>query len=79
MTITYRIEFDDKERAHVECLNYALDIDPLQEGVYESIDALPKWVRDRIHVLNPFSSKPPTIDVEGLGRRIEENIFWVYK
>jgi hypothetical protein len=79
MTITYRVEFDDKGRPHVESLNYALDMEPVQEGIYESIEALPQWVQDRLHVLSTFSSKPPTIDVNGLGRRIEENIFWVYK
>ena len=79
MTITYRVEFDDKGRPHVESLNYALDIEPVQEGIYESIEALPQWIQDRLHVLSTFSSKPPTIDVDGLGRRIEENIFWVYK
>lgn len=79
MTITYRVEFDDKGRPHVESLNYALDIEPVQEGIYESLEALPQWVQDRLHVLSTFSSKPPTIDVNGLGRRIEENIFWVYK
>jgi hypothetical protein len=79
MTITYRVEFDDKGHAHVESLCYALDMDPLQEGVYESIEALPQWVQDRLHVLSTFSSKPPTIDVAGLGRRIEERIFWVHK
>ena len=79
MTITYRVEFDDKGRPHVESLNYALDMEPVQEGIYESLEALPQWVQDRLHVLSTFSSKPPTIDVNGLGRRIEENIFWVYK
>jgi hypothetical protein len=79
MTITYRVEFDDKGRPHVESLNYALDMEPVQEGIYESLEALPKWIQDRLHVLSTFSSKPPTIDVDGLGRRIEENIFWVYK
>lgn len=79
MTTTYRVEFDDKGRAHVESLNYALDINPITEGVYESIEALPQWVQDKLHVLSTFSSKPPTIDVGGLGRRIEEHIFWVYK
>jgi hypothetical protein len=79
MTITYRVEFDDKARPHVECLNYAFDMNPVQEGIYESIEALPQWIQDRLHVLSTFSSKPPTIDVDGLGRRIEENIFWVYK
>lgn len=79
MTITYRVEFDDKGRAHVESLNLALDLNPTTEGIYESIKALPEWIQDKLHVLSTFSSKPPTIDVDGLGRRIEENIFWVYK
>jgi hypothetical protein len=36
-------------------------------------------VQDKLHVLSTFSSKPPTIDVAGLGRRIEEHIFWIHK
>jgi hypothetical protein len=77
--LIYRVEFDYADRPEIQSLNYALDISPEREGVYESLKDLPQWMQDRLHVLSTFPSKPPTVEVEGIGRRIEEHIFWVYK
>lgn len=63
----------------VEVMCFGVDLlDPQAEGEYDSVDDLPKWVQDRLAVLMIMSAKPPTVEVEGIGRRIDENTFWLY-
>jgi hypothetical protein len=45
---------------------------------YASVDELPNWVQEKLALLMLTSAKPPTQDVEGVGRRVSECIFWVY-
>ena len=47
------------------------------DGSYKSIDQLPKWMQDKLHVLAMMDYKPPTKTVEGIGRRISRDVFWV--
>lgn len=47
------------------------------DGMYQSIDQLPKWMQDKLHVLAMMDYKPPTKTVEGIGRRISRDVFWV--
>lgn len=47
------------------------------DGLYQSIDQLPKWMQDKLHVLAMMDYKPPTKTVEGIGRRISVDVFWV--
>lgn len=53
-------------------------IDSDLEGVYPSVSALPDWMQERLAVLSVMSSDPPTTEVEGIGRRIDEFIYWVF-
>jgi hypothetical protein len=54
-------------------------LDDTIEGVYDNINDLPNWMQERLSVL---SMLPPNTsggnDVEGIGRRITESIYWVY-
>jgi len=42
------------------------------------MDDLPMWVQRRLAVLSTFIATPPIPDVVGVGRRISENVYWVY-
>lgn len=42
------------------------------------MDDLPMWVQRRLAVLSTFLATPPIPDVVGVGRRISENVYWVY-
>lgn len=53
-------------------------LDYTLESTYSSVDDLPKWVQERLSLLMLISTKPPIPIVEGVGRRISENIFWVF-
>ena len=70
-----RIEVKQKVKVDLiglETLDYDL------KHYYASVDELPNWVQEKLALLMLTSAKPPTKDVDGVGRKISENIFWVY-
>jgi hypothetical protein len=69
----YRVEvFEDG----LTVLSFGVEMADL-DGSYKSIDELPQWMRDRLHVLSMMDYKPPTATVKGVGRRISREVFWV--
>jgi len=63
---------------HINVMCFDIDkVDDAIEGVYDSLDDLPKWVQERIALLSMMSFKPPTEHVSGIGRRISEDTYWV--
>jgi len=72
----YRVVIDGS-RVNISCFGMDL-LDPQAEGDYDSVDDLPKWVQDRLAVLMITPIGPPTKEVATVGRRIEEDIYWVY-
>ena len=74
----YRIDVRSNGRVEVLCFGIE-SIDTELEGYYDSLQDLPKWVQERIALLSMLKSEPPTEDVEGVGRRISESTYWVYK
>lgn len=55
------------------------DVESDVEGRYNSVDDLPAWMQERLAILMLMSPKPPTEHVQGVGRRISQHIFWIYK
>lgn len=53
-------------------------IDTELDGTYDGISALPEWLQHKIAVLSVLQTPPPLNDVRGVGRRISDNVFWVY-
>ena len=71
----YRVRID---LDRVVVMNFDLtDLDVHLDKYYNHVDDLPNWVKERLAVLMMTSPTPPTEPVEGVGRRISENIFWV--
>ena len=60
----------------VMCLGVE-SIDPKLEGHYDSVDALPEWVRERLALLMMFDATPPIPELVSVGRRISKYVFWV--
>jgi hypothetical protein len=54
-------------------------VDDQVSGEYDTLELLPEWVRSRIATLSMLSCNPPTETVEGVGRRITKNTYWVQK
>jgi hypothetical protein len=74
----YRIHIDPDNTVDVTCIGLE-SIDSALEGTYDSLDALPEWVQERIAVLSMLSATPPTQDIPTVGRRITNRTYWVYK
>lgn len=75
--ILFRVEIEPS-KVTVVCLGTER-IDPSEEGEYNSVDDLPNWVQERLAILMMMSIEPPTQFVDGVGRRISENVYWVFK
>ncbi len=54
-------------------------VDSEAEGDYHSVDALPLWMQEKIALLMMTGLDKPTKSVEGVGRRIDANTYWVYR
>ena len=63
----------------VDVVCFGLGIDTVHDGHYINADVLPKWVQERLAVLMMMTYTPPTEEVEGVGRRISRDVYWVYK
>ncbi len=53
-------------------------LDATATGHYMSIGDTPKWIQRKVAVLMMTNDTPPTEPVEGVGRRIDSNTYWVY-
>jgi hypothetical protein len=63
----------------IRVLKLGVSVDEEVEGVYSAIDALPDWVKERLAVLMVVDARhKPAQEIEGIGRRISEKVFWVY-
>lgn len=74
----YRIDVAPPDKIEVLC--FGMDrLDGDIQGVYSNVNELPNWMQERISVL---SMLPPNTsgahDVDGIGRRITESVYWVY-
>ena len=75
----YRVHIDlTTNTVGVVCIGMEA-FDSKLEGSYPSVDALPKWMQERIALLMMVSLDKPTRVIEGVGRRISANIFWVVR
>ena len=54
-------------------------VDACGQGVYDNLDDIPQWMQEQVAKLSMLSGVPPTENVVGVGRRISENTYWVYK
>lgn len=74
----YRV-FINPTTKHVEVTCVGLEkVDARAEGVYRNTNLLPDWMQEKLAVLTMMSAKPPTKIVEGVGRRIDKDRYWVF-
>jgi len=45
--------------------------------VYPTEDDVPEWVADRLSMLRMLTDSDPTSYVNGVGRRVNEKVFWI--
>ena len=74
----YRVHVDnDTGHVRVTCIGLE-SVDAIVDGNYTGTDKLPNWMQEKLAVLRMLSAKPPTEVVEGVGRRINADIYWVF-
>lgn len=75
----FRVEINLKTNyVEVFCFSEADCVDKEAEGYYSSVDDLPEWIQNKLAVLMTIDHTPPISPVEGVGKRISKNIFWVF-
>jgi kynureninase len=61
----------------VTCFNLE-PVDYNVNGLYDSPDALPRWMQERLAVLMMTKAEYPTEEIPDVGRRITSSVFWVF-
>ena len=74
----YRVYVSPHTNA-VEGSCIGMEVDSTVEGEYDSVDALPLWMQEKVALLMMTSLDKPTSEVEGVGRRIDANVYWVFR
>jgi len=72
----YRVSITGR-KAEVVCLGLG-SVDVKGTGVYY-MSRLPKWIQKKLAVLLMLDSVPPNCAVDGVGIRIGEDTFWIFK
>jgi hypothetical protein len=64
----------------VEVVCLGIDsVDSEAEGTYSDSSQLPAWMQEKLAVLSMIKVDPPQTKVEGVGMRIDDDVFWVIK
>jgi len=74
----YRVSVSPRTNT-VRVVAIGTEVDSTIEGEYDSVDALPLWMQEKIALLMMTSLDKPTSTVEGVGRRIDANIYWIFR
>lgn len=72
-----RVEVID-DMARVETFGVEANLCGIDTPCELPVDKLPRWLQRRLAVLAVMPSTPPTHYVDNIGRRIQENVFWVH-
>lgn len=75
----YRICLNSDGSVQTTCYEMLDAFAPELKSFYSSVDEMPKWVQDRIAVLMLLDPDKQNQEVENVGRRINKDIFWVFK
>ena len=74
----YRVVLNEETKL-VHVISFGMEkVEVSPERVYNSANDLPKWMQERVALLMMTSAKPPTEEVDGVGRRIDETTYWLY-
>jgi hypothetical protein len=74
----YRVEIKEDNTVETTCYEMLDAFDPQLKKWYESIDELPKWVQDKIAVLMLLDHTQTNKEIKNIGRRINNDVYWVF-
>ena len=61
----------------VSCIG--MEVDSMVSGEYPSVDSLDLWMQEKVALLMMTPLDKPTSEVEGVGRRIDDNVYWIFR
>lgn len=74
----YRVRIEPTTKCvRVDCIGLE-SVDAIVDGIYADTSKLPMWMQEKLAVLTMMSPKPPTKNVPDVGRRINDDTYWVY-
>lgn len=75
----YRVELHQDNSIGIIAFSLAETFAPALDSAYNNFSELPNWAQRKLAVLMVIDpNKPPIPDLEGVGRRISQNVFWLY-
>jgi hypothetical protein len=79
MMLTYRVEIYRDGVVLTHCYDLVDRWVPGLEEMYKSVDDMPQWAQEKLAVLSLCDTSKPTPEIKEVGRRITENLFWIFK
>ena len=76
---TYRIQIHPDSSVETTCYEMMDAFKPELDRIYLDVDELPQWVQDKLAVLMLLDHNVTNVEIEDVGRRITEDIYWVFK
>lgn len=75
---------DDAELWRIKVVPYVVEALYIGLGskpriTVKTLSGLPEWMQERVTVLSMLTQTPPTEPVEGVGRRVSADIYWIVK
>lgn len=75
----YRVVLPVNPETPVVVMHFGVEqLDMGVSGTYDSVDALPDWMKERLAILMMTHEEFPTVEIPTVGRRISSNVFWVF-
>lgn len=76
----YRITIHDRTgEVNTTCLDMIENFAPELKVCYRNVQELPKWAQEKIAVLMLLDPEQINNEIEGVGRRISCNVYWLFK
>lgn len=75
----YRVHINpDTYTVEVRCFGME-GVDRSSEGTYSCVENLPLWIQKRLAVLTMLRVEIPMRTIDGVGRRIDKDVYWVFR
>lgn len=76
----YRLQINRNSSVDIECYDLIENFSPELSRYYDHVDYLPQWVKAKLAVLMVIDPKAPGgREVQGVGKRINKVVYWIYK
>ena len=76
----YRVAIHDRTgEVNTDCYDLLENFAPELKMRYDTINEMPNWAQSKLAVLMVLDPMKVNNDIEGVGKRISRNIYWLYK